>query len=523
MIFPDKTVRKRAFYLLTETKTGCGKGECAMPAVITDRDARTVSGSLEESLALFREIFSLDATFRQREVRSGAGVRCCLLYLDGMVSSELVNQSIVRPLILAAPAEGDVADWMEHQVLYANDVARKEKLSDLLRGILYGDSVLLMEGAACGLVINSKGWRTRGISEPGNETVQQGPREGFDEAAMLNLAQLRRKLLTPDLCIEMLRLGRRTDTMVFVCYLHSLAAPQLVRQVKERLAAVDIDGVLDSNYLNELIRDRRHSVFKTCGSTERPDVVAAKLLEGRVAVMVDGTPVVLTVPYLFSENFQSDEDYYLSFWVSSVGRALRYFCFLVTVALPAFYLALLTFHQRLLPTFLLLSAAQSRAGVPFSSLVECLLLLLLLEILKETGARMPPNLGHTLSIVGGLVVGQAAVEARLVSAPMLIAVAVSGIAGLMIPRLRGAVFYLRLGMVLLAAVLGLPGCFLGLTLIFARIVGLSSFGISCVGSLEEPTVQGLKDTVVRLPWWIMKTRPVFNRNRRRQGGRGKGR
>ena len=167
MIFPDKTVRKRAFYLLTETKTGCGKGECAMPAVITDRDARTVSGSLEESLALFREIFSLDATFRQREVRSGAGVRCCLLYLDGMVSSELVNQSIVRPLILAAPAEGDVADWMEHRVLYANDVARKEKLSDLLRGILYGDSVLLMEGAACGLVGGLRaGHQQQGLAHP---------------------------------------------------------------------------------------------------------------------------------------------------------------------------------------------------------------------------------------------------------------------------------------------------------------------------------------------------------------------
>ena len=487
-----------------------------MPAIINDQDNRTLCRSLDENLALFREIFSLDATFRLRDVQSGAGVRCCLLYLDGMVNSELVNQSIVRPLILASPAEGDVADFLEHRVLYANDVNRKEKLTDLLRGLLYGDSVLLMEGAACGLVINSKGWRTRGISEPDNETVLQGPREGFDEAAMLNLAQLRRKLLTPDLCIEMLRIGRRTDTLVFVCYLHSLASPHLVKKVKERLSEIDIDGILDTNYLNELIRDRKYSVFKTCGTTERPDVVASKLLEGRVAIMVDGTPVVLTVPYLFSENFQSDEDYYLNFWVSSVGRFLRYLCFFITVSVPAIYLALLTYHKRLIPTFLLLSAAQSRGGVPFSSFVECLMLILILEILKETGARMPQNLGHTLSIVGGLVVGQAAVEARLVSAPMLIVVAVSGIAGLMVPRLRAAVFYLRLGMVLLAVGLGLPGCFLGLTLILARIVELSSFGVSYTRSLEDPTVQGLKDTVVRLPWGMMKKRPAFNRNLRRQ-------
>lgn len=489
-----------------------------MSEILKDGDSRKMTARLDENLALLRDVFSRDATFRVRDLQSGMGVRCCLLYLDGMVHSELINQSVVRPLILAAPAAGgDAADVIEHQVLYANDVSRKERLVDLLRGILYGDSVLLVEGAACGLVINTKGWRSRGISEPENETVLQGPREGFDEAAMLNLAQLRRKLLTTDLCIEMQRIGRRTDTLVFVCYLGSLASRGLVREVKKRLSKIDIDGILDTNYLNELIRDRRHSVFKTCGTTERPDVVAAKLLEGRVAVMVDGTPVVLTVPYLFTENFQSDEDYYLSFWVASVGRLLRYVCFLLAVSVPAIYLALLTFHKRLLPTFLLLSAAQSRGGVPFSSFVECLMLILILEILKETGARMPQSLGHTLSIVGGLVVGQAAVEARLISAPMLIAVAVSGIAGLMIPRLRAAVFYLRLGMLLLAAVLGLPGCLLGMTMILIRIMQLSSFGAAYTLPLQNPTVQGLKDTAVRLPWWMMKTRPGFNRNLQRQG------
>jgi spore germination protein KA len=304
---------------------------------------------------------------------------------------------------------------------------------------------------------------------------------------------------------------------VFICYLGALADPELVKRVKKKLSQIDIDGILDSNYINEMIRDRRYSMFKTCGSTERPDVVASKLLEGRVAIMVDGSPAVITVPYLFSESFQAEEDYYLNFWVASVGRFLRYVCFFLTISVPAIYLALLLYHQRLLPTFFLLSAAQSRSGVPFSSLVECLSLILVLEILKETGARMPQNLGHTLSIVGGLVVGQAAVEAKLVSAPMLIAVAVSGIAGLMIPRLRAAVFYLRLIMVLLAATLGLLGCFLGLTLILVRILSISSFGVPYLSSLGMPTVQGLKDTAVRLPWTVMKTRPVFNRNLKRQG------
>lgn len=484
---------------------------------VLERETRMLGAVYDENVALLREIFACDATFRVREFRMGAGNRCALFYLDGMVNTQMVNLSVVRPLMLSETVEGDPAQAVSERILFSNEVSLTAKLQDVLRGILYGDSALLIEGSAEALVMNTKGWRTRGVSEPKNETVLQGPREGFDEAAMLNLALLRRKLLTPDLCIELERLGRRTDTIVFICYLGSLADPELVRRVKKKLSEIDIDGVLDSNYINELIRDHKYSLFKTCGSTERPDVVASKLLEGRVAIMVDGSPVVITVPYLFSESFQSDEDYYLNFWIASVGRFLRYVCFFLTVSVPAFYLAFLLYHQRLLPTFFLLSAAEARSGVPFSSFVECLALILVLEILKETGARMPQNLGHTLSIVGGLVVGQAAVEAKLVSAPMLIAVAVSGIAGLMIPRLRAVVFYLRLGMVFLASALGLLGCFLGLTLILIRILSISSFGVPYVHSLETPTMQGLKDTAVRFPWSMMKTRPTFNQNLYRQG------
>lgn len=488
-----------------------------MPACAVE-DGRRLTGNFDTDLNVFRELFQRDGTFRCREIRTGAGVRCALLYLDGMVSNETIYEAVLRPLLCSGEPDGDPAGWLRAKVLYAGDVKPGDRVRDLLRAMLYGDSVLLVEGAETALLINTKGFRTRGISEPENETVQKGPREGFDEVAMLNLSQLRRRLQTPDLAVEILRVGRRTDTMVFVCYLASLARPRLVKEVRRRLEKISIDGILDANYIVELTRDHPSSLFETVGSSERPDVIASKLLEGRVALIVDGTPVVLTVPYLFCENFQSDEDYCQSFWVSSLGRMLRYVSFFLTVSLPALYLALLTHHTRLIPTYLLLSAAESRAGVPFSSFAECLGLILTLEILGETGARMPQGLGHTLSIVGGLVVGTAAVEARLVSAPMLIIVALSGIAGLMVPRLRGAVLYMRPGMVLLASVLGLPGCFLGLTVIAVRLMGLSSYGVPYLEPLEHPDLQGLKDTVWRFPWRFMRTRPAFSRNPVRQRG-----
>lgn len=478
----------------------------------------TIGTELGGNLDRFCEIFRSDGTFRHRVFRAGLGVRCAVLYLDGMVSSSAVYESVIRPLITASPrnAETDPAACAAEEVLWAGEVKGANGFDALTSAMLYGETVLLFEGSGTALHIDTKGFRTRGIQEPQNESVLQGPREGFDEAAIPNLAMIRRKLQTADFCAEPMRVGRRSGTAVYICYLRSLASPSLVAEMKRRLGKIDIDGVLDTNYLAELIRDGRRSVFKTTGSTERPDVVAAKLLEGRVAVVADGTPVVLTAPYLFAENFQSDEDYYLNFWVSSIGRFLRYVCFFLTVSIPALYLALLTHHQRLLPTFLLLSSAGTRGGVPFSSLAECLLLVSVLEILKETGARMPQNLGHTLGIIGGLVVGEAAVEARLISASMLIVVAVSGIAGLMIPRLRAAVFYVRVGMILLAAWMGLAGCLIGLTLLLIRAMGISSFGTPYLQPLESPTVQGLKDTFVRLPWGTMRTRPLFSRDRVRQ-------
>ena len=492
-----------------------------MSGQIADYAEIRLSSSLKENIRLFKGIFKKDAVLRLRKiaVRSSCSYDCALFYMDGMIKAELLNESVIRPLITsrAERREDSLVGFISKQVLFAGETSVTDRVEDMLRSLLYGDTLLLVDGCTDAITINTKGWRTRGISEPEDERVLQGPREGFDEAALLNLAMIRRKLLTPDLCTELIRVGRRSDTPVFICYLDSLVNKRTLSELKKRIKKLDMDGILDSNYIAEQIRDHPRSLFKTCGSTERPDIVAARLLEGRIALVVDGTPVVMTVPYLFSENFQSDEDYYLNYAVSSVGRLLRFVCFFLSVSIPAVFIAATSYHKELLPTSLALTVAQLRGGVPFSAFWECILLIFVFEILRETGVRMPQSLGHALSIVGGLVVGQAAVEARIVSAPMLIIVALSGISGLMVPRLKGAVFYLRLIYVVLSAAFGLYGYIAGITVTLIHILDLSSFGTSSTVSLDRASFQSLKDSFWRAPWGKMRTRPFFNKNIIRAG------
>lgn len=491
-----------------------------MAGQIADYKDFLLSGSLEEDIALFKEIFKKDAILRVKRIsaRNTVPFDCALVYMDGMVDSEQLNDAVIKPVITVDKPKNKetLADFICEQILFARDVKKVNNIAKILEGVLYGEALLLIDKSKVALSIDVKGWRTRGISEPSDERILGGPREGFEEAALLNIAMLRRKLITPDLCIEMQRVGKRTDTMVFVCYLGSLSNKRTVKEIKKRISEIDIDGILDVNYITEQIRDNKYSLFKTSGTTERPDVVAARLLEGRIAIIVDGTPVVATVPYLFSENFQSDEDYYQSFLYSSVGRILRYFCFFITVCVPAIFVSISAFHRELLPTSFLISVMQLRAGVPFSPFVETVGMILIFEILREAGIRTSQSLGHAISIVGGLVVGQAAVEARIIGAPTLIVVALSGIAGLMLPRLKSAVFYLRIIFVLLAAVIGLYGVVSGLAVLLIYVLSLKSFGTDYTVSLTKANFQSLKDTLWRAPWQVMKTRPLFNRNIKRK-------
>ena len=481
---------------------------------------RILKADITKNVEMFSLLFKDVDGFITRSF-SAVGAQFCLLYSEGMTDARTLSVSVIEPILkYDFSRESDVIAALSDRVISASGVRICDNVDELVRSILYGDCVVLANGWTMAAVIEAKGWATRSISEPEGERALKGPREGFTESISVNLTMLRRKILSPDLKMKYLYFGRRTDTKACVCYVDKLVDRRVLRELMTRLSKIDIDGVLDSNYVSEIIMDAPWTPVKTINSTERPDIVAAKLLEGRIAILVDGTPVVLTVPHLFVEHFQSDDDYYTNYFFSSFNRIIRYIAFFISTSLPAIYLSLITFHQEMLPTPLIMSIAHSRDGVPFPSIIEIIIMPVISEMLRESGARMPGIMGQTLSIVGALVIGEAAVSAKIVSAPIIIIVALTGICGLMLPRLKSFVIILRFALLFSAYLLGLYGYLFGIVFIAIHLFSTDSFGIPIVLSAIDGTFYEHQDSIVRAPWQSLLLRPKqLTRNIKRQTGR----
>jgi len=487
-------------------------------------EANRWSDSLEQNEALFRELFKNDATivYRHFENQRNDDLKFCAIFINGVVSNETINENIIQPIVnnIQFKEKQNLMDLLKNQVIISNDIAKTTDFNRLIEAILNGDTVLLADGASEALIINSKGWPTRLISEPENESASLGPREGFTESLLTNLAMVRRKLKTHELKFKFRVFGVRSHTKACICYMEGLASEAILAELEKRLDEIDLDGIMDTNYITEFIKDAPLSPFKTTGNTERPDVVAAKLLEGRIAIILDGTPVAITLPFLFVENFQTNDDYYNNFFITSISRIIRIVSFVLTISAPAVFVALTTFHQEIIPRPLLESIALSRQRVPFPTTVEALVLGLVFESIREAGVRATSNIGASLSIVGALILGQAAVTANFFSAPMLIVVGFTVVAGLMFPRLSGVSIILRLSFLFLATFLGIYGYIFGLAGLLIHLFQMRSFGVPYMTPLNSLNFQDLKDTVIRAPWWYMEYRPKFigALNRIRQSG-----
>lgn len=492
-----------------------------------NKTTNVLSSSLEKNIAEVKNIFVDDATIGMRWITNchNSALQYCIVQNDGLVNAAIINENIIKPLILSKVSlnRGQQIDTLIHQVISINQIKKTNQWQEIVEAVTYGDTILFVDGESEALLLNSKGFNTRAIAEPSGERILSGPREGFCEALMINLSMVKRRIRNSELKMKFQSFGVRTRTRVCICYIDSVVNKKVLEELYRRLETIDIDGVLDSNYITEFIRDSRLSPFPTTGYTERPDVVVGKLLEGRIALFVDGSPVVLTLPYLFIENFQSNEDYYLSYYYTSFERILRIIGFILAITVPAFYLVIVAFNQEVLPTTLLTNIVRERTGVPLPAVMEAIVMLILFDILKETGIRLPTGIGQALSIVGALVVGQSAVSAKLVAAPMLIVVAITAITGLLVPKLNAPIIYIRTMLIALSSTLGLLGFIAGISIITTHLLNLHSFGIPQMVSMDDLKYQEVKDTFVRGPWWKMIDRPAaLTKNKTRLSGDDRG-
>ncbi|WP_290772868.1 spore germination protein [Anaerofustis sp.] len=465
--------------------------------------------SLKLNTVFIKNQFNNDDTIRYRNFNN-KGIDYLLLFIDGMSNNERINEDIIKAILENKKYvfKFNILKKLKDKILFANTIKELNTFEDIFSDLLYGNTILLIEGQNKALSIDTKGFTLRAIQEPPNEKITKGPREGFGENILTNLSLLRRKIQSPNLKLEFSAIGNITQTKICLAYVDGIVDKKVLKELKKRLKKIDIDSVLDTNYIMESIKDDKFSPFKTTGTFEKPDVVASKILEGRVALFVDGTPIVMTVPYLFIENFMSGDDYYLNYYFASFTRLIRIISFFLSISIPALFIAIITFHKEVLPSNLAISIIGAREGIPCSSLMECILMIITFEILGEAGNRSGIGASTALGIVGGIVVGQAAVEARLISAPMIIIVALSAISELMIPMTKGATIIFRFLFIILSSVLGLYGFTIALLIMLVHLSGLESFGMSYMANVVYNSVQQFKDSFYRAPWFKMLTRPT---------------
>ena len=396
------------------------------------------------------------------------------------------------------------------------DVKEVDKMNDLIKAILSGDSAIFVEGANKGLVIATRGWPGRGVSEPSTESVVRGPRDGFTETIRFNTVLVRRRIRDTKLKFKTISYGTRSKTDVVVAYIEDIAKPELVEEVMARLNKYVIDAILDSGYIEQLIEDSWKSPFPQTQATERPDKFAASLLEGKVGILVDTSPFGIIVPATLNSFFQASEDYYQRWEIMSFTRMLRYLVSFLSFTLPGLYVATLNFQPEILPTPFAISIAASREGITFSTVTEIILMEIVFELFREAGIRAPGAIGHVISLVGGLVIGQALVDTNVISPMILIIIAFTAICTFAVPdyNLTSAFRLVRYLVIALSAMLGLYGFLISLLLVFAHLSSLESFKVPYLAPYnisDQNRARDLKDTILRFPIFMQTTRPIFAR------------
>ncbi|HWI62802.1 MAG TPA: spore germination protein [Symbiobacteriaceae bacterium] len=475
-----------------------------------------LAGDVELNLGRLKDALnaekSADIVIRPLRISAAPPLRAYIVYVDGIVDSTALEEAILEPLLelgrCQTPVRGvPLLELVESTLVASRQTEQIYQLSTVVESVVAGQVALLLESVPGALLLEARAWPGRGVEKPITEAVAKGPHEAFTETIRTNSALIRRRLMTPDLVFEPGQLGRRSRSYIYLAYLKSVVSEDLLRELRRRLSQIDVDVVIDSGVLQQYLEDSQKGLFPTIGYTERPDRVAAAIAEGRVGLMVDGSPYVVIVPWLFGDYFRISEDYYVKWPFGTLLRIIRIMGAVITLTLPALYIAIANFHHEMIPSALLLAIAASREAVPFPAPLEVVMMEAAFEIIREGSLRIPSMLGQTVGIVGALILGQAAVQAAIVSPILVIVVALTALGSFTIPNYEMSMVlrFLRFGFIILATAGGLYGIALGLLVLSAHAASLRSLGVPYLAP-SGPRIPGSPDVIARAPLSAMDRR-----------------
>ncbi|GCD08515.1 spore germination protein [Clostridium tagluense] len=436
--------------------------------------------------------------------------KAAIVYIDGMADKLLLDHYVLEPLMLCSKGI-EKTKQIKDNILSVTDMHEVKKLSEGVNAALSGDTLMFIDELNCAYVIATRFWPVRGVGDPSGETVIRGARDGFTETVRFNTALIRRRIRDTRLRIKPKAIGARSKTDVAIMYIDDIVNKEVLEELNRRVDKINIDAVFDSAYIEQLIEDNKYSPFPQIQSTERPDVVAAALYEGRVALVVDNSPFVIIVPTTLPSLFQSPDDYYQRWMHSSMVRFIRMISIFISLMAPAFYVAITSFHTDIIPTKLAYAIAASREGVPFPAFVEAIIMELFLALLMEAVVRLPKPIGATIGIVGGLIIGQSAVSAGIASPIMIIIVAITAITTFVTPNyeVTAAFRFVRILLIIASAIVGFYGIVMGLIILLIHLVRMKSFGIPYLAPAVDTSIADLKDMYIRSPISKLKERPKY--------------
>ncbi len=473
---------------------------------------------IEENITQIRNALNNSWDIRERKLTVGSvGIQAAVIFVTTLVNEEIIQESIVKPLmvedsvIIKGSKEKVNLQVIKNSLVSTSTIEEADTFDEIILEVLSGSTVILFEGYAQGLLVGTQKLVGRSIGEPKMEPSVKGPKESFVENLQENLGLIRKRVKDPNLTFEAHKIGRRSKNDAIIIHIKGIAQEEMVKEVRNRMKRIDIDDGVSSYQVSHLISDNPNSIFPLIQITERPDKVIPALMEGRVGIVVEGTPDVILVPVSLPMLLQSVDDYYEKWIIGSIIRFTRYCAFFISALLPSLYIALTSFHPGILPTNIVLSIAGTRTGVPFPAFIEALLMTVILEILQEAGIRLPRVVGQTVSIVGGLVIGQAAVQAGVISPVMVIVIAITAISSFTLPdySLNFATRVLRIPFLIIATMFGTVGTSIGLLALLGYVCSQESFGVGYLEPLTPYRIRDWKDSVLRGPQKIFGKRPEF--------------